>query len=117
MTMGGGSPPPVQSPDITSAKQQQYNTAAGQSSQRGSMVDQSNPYGSLNYQQIGTSSDGTPIYGSSLNFTPQGQGLFNTLLGTQQTAGQQGRNLLQGANYGNQSPTDAIGSQTSGIEG
>src|SRR5882672_9497014 len=114
---GGSSPPPVQSPDVTSAKQQGYNTQAAQANQRGSMVDQTNPYGSLNYSQIGTSSDGTPLYGSSLNFTPQGQNLFNTLLGTQQTAGQQGQGLLQGANYGGQSPTQAIGNESSGIQG
>jgi|SRR5882672_2345442 len=116
--MGGGSSPPQPIPaGQVAATQQGLNTAAGQASQRGSMVDQANPYGSLNYSQIGTSSDGTPIYGSSLNFTPQGQNLFNTLLGTQGAAGQQGQALLRGANYGSQSPTQAIGTESSGIQG
>ncbi len=117
--MGGGSSPPQPIPASQVANTQQgYNTQAGMSSQAGSMVGQSNPYGSLSYQQTGVDPNtGVPIYGSSLNFSPQGQSLFNTLLGTQQTAGQQGQNLLRGANYGSQSPSQAIGNESSGILG
>jgi hypothetical protein len=81
------------------------------------MVNQNNQYGSLNYTQTGTSSDGTPIYSSNLQLSPQQQTLLNTLTGTQTSAGQQGQNLIQGANYGGQSPTQAIGNQSSGIQG
>jgi hypothetical protein len=81
------------------------------------MVDQSNMYGNLSWKQIGTAPDGTPLYGSSLNFSPQQQSLYDLLTGSQTAAGQQGQNLIKGANYGSQSPTQAIGDQSSGIQG
>lgn len=114
---GGSSPPPVQDPNVTAQTGQQYNTAAAQNSQAGSMVNQYNPYGSLTYSQTGVGPNGTPIYSSQLNLNPVQQQLLNTLTGTQQAAGQQGQNLIQGANYGSQSPTQAIGNESSGIEG
>src|SRR5882672_2350016 len=117
--MGGGSSPPQPIPaGQVASQQQQYNTQAGMSSQAGSMVNQNNWLGSLGYQQIGTDPNtGVPIYGSSLNLSPQQQGLYNTLTGTQQAAGQAGQGLIQGANYGGQSPTQAIGNESSGIQG
>jgi len=116
--MGSGASAPTPQPaGQVAATQQGFNTAAGQASQAGSMVNQNNQYGSLNYQQTGTSPDGTPIYTSNLQLSPQQQQLFNTLTGTQTTAGQQGQNLIQGANYGGQSPTSAIGTESSGIQG
>src|SRR5258706_9287311 len=115
---GGSSPPTVRDPGQVAATQQGYNTQAAQASQRGSMVNQNNWLGNLGYQQIGTDPNtGVPIYGSNLNLSPQQQQLYNTLTGTQQAAGQQGQSLLGGANYGGTSPTDAIGTGTSGISG
>src|SRR6266481_4999567 len=114
---GGSSPPPVPSADVTAQKAQGYNTAAAQASQRGSMVNQQNQYGSLSYTQTGTASDGTPIYQSSLKLSPEQQALYDTLTGTQRSAGQQGQSLLSGANYGATDPTTAIGNQSSGIQG
>ena len=117
--MGGGGPPPPQPIPAgqVAQQQQQLNTASGQASQRGSMVNQANPFGSLNYQQIGVGPDGTPIYGSSLNLSPQQQQLYNILTGTQTAAGAAGQGLLAGAGYGNTSPTQAIGTGASGISG
>lgn len=90
--------------------QQGFNEAA----QQGSMVNQNNQYGSLNYQQTGTGANGVPIYTANTTLSPQQQQLFDTLMGTKGTAGQQASTLLSGANYGGQNPSDVIGGMTSG---
>lgn len=97
--------------------QQTLNTTSGLQSQAGSMVNQSNPYGTLNYSQTGTGPNGTPIYTANNTLSPIEQQLFNQFTGTQGTAGQQGGNLLSGANYGGQQPSQAIGDMASGLEG
>ncbi len=114
---GGSSPPSVQNPNVTAATQAGFNTAAGTESQAGSSTSQFNPYGNLQYSQTGTGPGGVPLYSSSLNLNPTQQNLLNILTGTQARAGQQGQNLLNQADYGGQSPTQAIGNQTQGIEG
>lgn len=111
------SPPQVTDPNITAANQQAINTKAAEASQQGSMVNQSTPYGSLTYSQTGTSANGTPIYTASTSLTPQQQQLLETLQGTKATAGTQAGNLLTSANYGSESPVDAIGNATSGLTG
>lgn len=111
------SPPHVTDPGTTAANQQALNTAAGEASQQGSMVNQSTPFGSLTYSQTGTSANGTPIYTASTSLTPQQQQLLETLQGTKATAGTQAGNLLTSANYGSESPADAIGNATSGLTG
>lgn len=115
--MGSAPPPPNPQQALSLGNQ----TAQGQQSlndraQVGSAVNQNNPYGSLAYQQ-GVGPNGAPVLSADVNLNPTQQGLFNTLMGTKQTAGTQGSNVLSGANYGSQSPQDAIGNMTSGIEG
>lgn len=107
--------PKVPDPLVTANKQQDLNTKAGTASQAGSMVNQVNPYGSMTYMQSGTSPDGTPLYTSTVNLSPENKRLLETLQGTQTTAGQQGFNLLKGANYGAAQPGDIIGDSTSGL--
>lgn len=107
--------PNVPDPNVVAANQATYNTKAGVDSQVGSMVNQDNPYGSLNYSQTGTSPDGTPIYTSKTTLTPDNQRLLDVLQGTKATAGTQGSNLISGANYGAQQPGDVIGNATSGL--
>lgn len=97
--------------------QQQYNTNAGESSQAGSMVNQNNAYGGLNYTQTGTGPNGTPIYTANTSLSTPEQGLLNTYQGTQGTAGNQAGSLLAGANYGASSPSQTIGNMASGLEG
>lgn len=115
-----GAPQP-QSAYSTAQMQQGYNTGSGEASQVGSMVGQQNPFGSLTYSQTGTQN--IPGIGKVPTYTAQDilsapeQQLLNTLQGTQGTAGQEGANLLAGANYGGQSPSTAIGDMTSGLEG
>jgi hypothetical protein len=114
--MGSSPTPPTPTdPNTVAAGQQGYNTAAAQASQQGSMVNQYNPYGSLTYNQTGTSASGTPLYSATENLSPAQQQLLNTYTGTQQTAGNQAANLLGMANYGSVSPSQAIGNATSGL--
>lgn len=119
--MGAPTPP---SPDAGIASgqkvasgQQTYNTNAGESSQAGSMVNQNNAYGSLNYTQTGVGPNGTPIYTANTSLSPQQQQLFDQFMGTKGTAGSQAGSLLSGANYGGSSPTKTIGDMSSGLEG
>lgn len=93
------------------------NLPAAIESQAGSNYNQSGPYGSLTYQQIGTGPNGVPIYGAQESLSGAQQGLLNTLQGSQQTAGGEASNLLSGANYGATSPTQDIGNLTSGLTG
>lgn len=111
------SPPQAQNPGTTALNQQQLNTTAAEQNQAGSAVNQFNPYGSLTYQQTGTGPGGIPLYSSSVNFSPQQQGLYNILTGTQYGAAGAGQNLINNANYGATSPNQAIGNESSGIEG
>lgn len=94
----------------TAASQLPYNIAA----QAGSQYNQFNPYGSLNYTQTGTGPNGVPIYSASESFSPTQSGLYNTYTQAQQAAGQGGQNLIANANYGSQSPSQAIGNMTTG---
>ncbi len=111
------SQPNVFNPNDVAALQQQYNTGAASESQAGSNYNQSNPYGSTNYTQTGTGPGGVPIYSANVSLSPAQQQLLNTLQGTQGTAGNQAGSLLTGAAYGSQTPQQAIGNQTQGIEG
>lgn len=113
----GGSPdvPKVPDPTVTANSQFDMNKQAGTMSQQGSMVNQSNPYGSLNYSQTGTSPDGTPLYSQSTTLSPANQQLLDILNGTKTTAGGQGSALISGANYGAQQPGTVIGDATSGL--
>lgn len=107
-------PPKPTDPNIVAANQQELNTKAGQQSQAGSMVNQSNPYGSLTYTQTGTSPDGTPLYTATTKLSDANQQLLDILQGTQKIAGTQGQALLSGANYGAAQPKDVIGDMSSG---
>src|ERR1700686_4187827 len=109
--------PGVFDPNATAATQQQYNVGSAGEGQAGSNYNQSNPYGSTQYTQTGTGPGGVPIYSANVNLSPAQQQLLNTLQGTQGTAGTQAGNLLAGAQYGSQTPQQAIGNQTSGIVG
>lgn len=110
-------PPAVTDPNVTANNQQALNTTAGQQSQAGSMVNQTNPYGSLTYTQTGTNANGTPMYTANQQLSAAQQGLLNTQQQGQQTAGTQAGSLLTGANYGSVPAADAIGNATSGLTG
>jgi len=108
-------PPPVADPNVVAGNQAALNKTAAIDSQQGSMVNQSNPFGSLTYTQTGTSADGTPLYTANTQYTGTNADLLNILQGTQKTAGQAGQNLISGANYGAAQPGDVIGNATKGL--
>lgn len=108
-------PPKIADPNVVAGNQATLNKTAGVDSQQGSMVNQTNPFGSLSYSQTGTSPDGTPLYTANTQYTGANADLLNILQGTQKTAGQQGNALISGANYGTQQPGDVIGNATSGL--
>jgi hypothetical protein len=84
------SAPSSPDPMATSNQQSAYNTAAGQQQQKMNMVNQSTPYGSLNYTADPNSPSG---YSANVSLTPQQQQLLNTQQGTQQTIAGAGANL------------------------
>lgn len=106
-------PPAVPNYKDVSAQQTTANTGAADYTQKVNTIGQSNPFGNLNYNF----DPNTGTYSASQNYSPQQQMLFNLFQGTQGVAGQQGQNLLGGANYGAQQPSDVIGNATSGLTG
>ncbi len=78
------SQPSSPDPTATAEVQQAFNREAAQQQAEMNMVDQSTPYGSLNYSQTGTNADGTPQYTATTSLSAPEQGLFNSTVGTQQ---------------------------------
>lgn len=77
--MGKDSPAPPAPPDYAGAAAA---TAAGNkdaaiAAQRGSMINQFTPYGSLTYSDAGKDSFGNPIYNSNINLSASGQQMLN----------------------------------------
>jgi len=119
MSLGQPSPPnpatEIANANTAAQGQATLNTGVAEGNQASSNYNQYDPYGSITYSQTGTGPNGTPIYSSNTSLTPTQQNLLNLLQGTQTTAGTQAGTLLSGANYGSQSPSDAIGNLTSGL--
>lgn len=67
--------PKMPNPTDTANKQQDYNVGAATAQQNLNMIDQSNPYGSTSYQQIGTNADGTPKYSQTTSLDPRFSGV------------------------------------------
>lgn len=126
--MGGSSssPPPVANPTDVANQQQNLNILSGIFNQQGSMVSQSNPYGSLSYSPTGQDITATvagqqysiPTFQSNINLSPQQQALFNTYGGTQDIAALTGQNMFSNA-YGmyNAPPSEVLGNITQGLSG
>lgn len=64
-------------PYQTAAAQTQSNVATAKANQETNMVNQSNPYGSLTYNQTGTNPDGTAQYTATTSLSPQTQQLLD----------------------------------------
>lgn len=109
----GSSPsaPTPHNPVQTAATQQNYNTNAGLQSQSGSMVNQSNPWGSLTYTQTGTNQYGQPIYSARTTLSPDQQALYRMLTGTQASAGGLAKGTLASGGYGG--PNNIVGTTNS----
>ena len=91
MSLSNPTPP---DPNATAATQAAYNEQAAQKQAEMNMVNQVTPYGSLTYNQTGTASDGTPMFTGTQSYTPQMQGLLNTMLNTQQGIGTAANQLI-----------------------
>lgn len=74
--MGPSSPPPAPDPVKTAEAQTASNVKTATTQQQLNMVDQTTPYGNLNYTQNGTWADGTPKYSSSVTLSPEEQKLY-----------------------------------------
>jgi hypothetical protein len=106
MSLSAPSPP---NPQATAAAQQGLNTQAAIEQQQINNVNQTNPYGSLTYNQTGTNADGIPIYSATTALNPAEQTLFNTDVGTQTQMAQDasklatnlGSSLTSAPNLGN----------------
>ena len=71
----GGSPNTPNIPNYNYVAQQQQ--TANQGAQSGSMVNQYNPYGSMQYSQTGVDQFGNPQYAANMSYNGATQGLFN----------------------------------------
>jgi hypothetical protein len=89
------SAPAAPDPYQVAAAQTQENKAAAQTQAEINMVNQTTPYGSLNYKQTGTAADGTPQFSATQSYTPQVQNLFNSFIGNQQSLGNSLQQFLQ----------------------
>ena len=107
MSLSAPSPP---NPQATAAAQQQLNVGAAEDQQAINNVNQTTPYGSLDYVQTGTNAQGIPIYSANTTLNAPEQQLFNTDVATQNTmagdantlAHNLGSSLTNAPNLGNQ---------------
>lgn len=83
-------PPPAPDPTATANAQTASNIKTATNQQQLNMVDQTTPYGSLNYTQNGTWDNGTPHYSATQTLSPEQQNLFNLGNKTQANLGQIG---------------------------
>jgi len=82
---GGGAPA---APDYTGAARETAagNLAAARAAAAANRVSQYTPYGSLEYQQTGTDTQGNPMWAATQGTNPQTQGLINTSLSSLQSS-------------------------------
>lgn len=71
--MKSSGPPPPPDPVKTAQAQSASNRETATTQQQLNMVDQTTPYGSLNYRQTGTWSDGTPRFEAVTTLSPEEQ--------------------------------------------
>lgn len=83
-----GSGPTVPNANDLSDAQSKSNIKSAVAQQGLNSVNQTNPFGSLNYSQNGTWPDGTPRFNQTTTFNPQLQGLFDQQMRNQGTVGQ-----------------------------
>lgn len=88
------SPPSPPDPYQEAAAQTQTNEASAQYQANINNVNQTNPYGTLSYNQTGTAADGAPQYTATTQLNPAEQNLFNTAVNTQQGIGTAANQLI-----------------------
>jgi hypothetical protein len=81
----GKSTPKAPDPYKVSAAQTQSNKETAEYNAALNRIDQSSPFGSINYTQSGTDpKTGAPLYSQNTQLTPQMQALFDSQIGAQQ---------------------------------
>lgn len=90
------STPDAPDPKATASAQAGFNKDAAVSQQRLNMVDQSNPFGSINYTQSGTAPDGTPTFKATTTLSPEQQALYDQQNRLKMSAGDTAARLMQG---------------------
>lgn len=88
--------PAPPNPYTTADAQTKSNVATGTANQETNMVNQSNPFGSLNYAQNGTNPDGTPKFSASTTLSAPMQGIFDKSTGLANTLLSNGEGALSG---------------------
>ena len=89
--MDAPDPPPAPDPNATAAAQAKANKEAAVAQYGLAATNQNTPQGSLNYQQIGTWSDGTPRFEATQTYSPGEQSIYETGVQTRQNLGNIGR--------------------------
>lgn len=113
--MSGISGPDVpDAPNMQKVTSQQAtaNTQAAAGSQAGSMINQNNQYGTINYDKTGTGPGGVPTYTATTKLSPQQQAIFDYFQSGQKSAGQQGSDLIASADYGAGAPDLTTGTNS-----
>lgn len=100
-------PPPVFNPSAVANQQQALNTQSASEGQAMSMVNQNNPFASINYSQTGTGPGGVPLYTANTTLNPQVQAIVDSLKSGV-------TNQLNTGGYSTGNAADTIGNMTSG---
>ena len=90
-------PPPTPDPQVLADQQGKLN----QQAQAGSLVDQKNPFGSINYSSSIDPATGAVRWTSNTSYTPQQQAMLDSLQQYQTTSGNTANSLLGQANSAN----------------
>ncbi len=115
----GNPPDPPSAASIAAGANQTAENQAGfnQEAWLSSLIGQQGPWGSLSYQQTGTTPEGNPLMTAITKYAPGVQALFDQLVGNKGTAGQQAGALLEGRDYGAVNPENVVGDLSNGITG
>lgn len=115
----GNPPNPPSGADIAANANQVASNQAGfnLNAWLSSLINQQGPWGSVQYQQSGTTPSGNPIMTAITKYAPGVQALFDQLLGNKGVAGKQAGDLLINRNYGAENPENVVGNLSQGITG
>jgi hypothetical protein len=107
---GSSSAPTPTDPKATAETQNKYNLSAGNANLQANAMNQSTPFGSLQYTPTTDPVTGVTSYTATQTLDPKNQALLDTLYGTKAQAGQGASNVLQGAYQG---APDLVGTSNS----
>lgn len=94
--MNGSSPPPPPDPTKVAAAQTQSNKETAIANANLNRVDQTNPFGTSDWEIVGTNPDGTPRWSNKTTFSQPVQGLFDSYMGMTQGMANIGQGQLAG---------------------